>query len=376
MRVGVSRTSLGLLAGAGILALLAVPAWGQAPDSGKDRSPASPYRQLPDQPQTPEKGATPAPASQGPATAPAATTPESATNESPDSSSDSGATSTGGEGLAIADSSVGYIDRALISTMIRARFDAAYNDRRPTRAEFLYPQGAPNGPGLLHPDPKADYQELMAYLEVAVNPHLSGFFEVPWRFLNPEVNPDAGGLSDMNFGFKWAPYQTDCQVATFQFRTYLPTGDAERGLGNNHVSLEPALLVYKKCDEYFTVEGELRLWIPIGGTGFAGEFVRYGIGISENAYHCNHFTLKPVIEFVGWTLFNGHETVVAPPSLTKPDFFPTTTRDTGGETIVNAKVGLRAEIGEHTGLYVGYGHAITGEAWYRDILRVECRWSY
>ena len=46
----------------------------------------------------------------------------------------------------------------------------------------------------------------------------------------------------MNAGFKWAFWETDDQVATFQLRTYIPTGAASRGLGNNHVSLEPALL--------------------------------------------------------------------------------------------------------------------------------------
>jgi hypothetical protein len=33
-------------------------------------------------------------------------------------------------------------------------------------------------------------------------------------------------------------------------------------------------------------------------------------------------------------------------------------------------------LGEQAGLFVGYGRAVTGERWYRDIVRVEFRWLY
>ena len=52
-----------------------------------------------------------------------------------------------------------------------------------------------------------------------------------------------------------------------------------------------------------------------------------------------------------------------------------------GDTIVNAKLGVRAGFGDRcdTGwlsrsdLYVGYGRALTGEVWYKDIVRAEFR---
>ena len=47
----------------------------------------------------------------------------------------------GGETLAMFDSSVGYIDTAIPGNVFRLRFDTAYNNNRPNRAEFFYAKG-------------------------------------------------------------------------------------------------------------------------------------------------------------------------------------------------------------------------------------------
>src|SRR5436309_3057453 len=90
----------------------------------------------------------------------------------------------GTSGPRVSDSSVGYIDSAIPGNVFRFRFDAAYTDRRPTRAEFFYSKGAPAGPGLPGPEPRVDYQELSAYLEWAASDRLSGFVNLPVRLLN------------------------------------------------------------------------------------------------------------------------------------------------------------------------------------------------
>ena len=66
----------------------------------------------------------------------------------------------GGGGLSGSDSRVGYIDNAIPATEFRLRFDNSSNDHRPTRAEFLYPKGKPNGPGLPEPQRSVDFQAL------------------------------------------------------------------------------------------------------------------------------------------------------------------------------------------------------------------------
>jgi hypothetical protein len=267
------------------------------------------------------------------------------------------------------DSEVGYIDDAIPGNVFRLRFDAAYNFRRPTRAEFFYPQSAPGGPGLPVPEPRIDYQEPSAYLELAATKRLSGFVEVPWLFLNPEVNPDHNGIGDMNAGFKYAVVDCPDLVATFQLRTYIPTGDSHRGLGTDHVSLEPAVLVWKPLTERLGFEGELRLWVPIGGTDFAGEVLRYGTGLHYDVVRNCRLRVTPVAELVGWTVLSGKESQA---------FLPggVAVGDAAGDTIVNAKLGVRVGLGGCGDVYAGYGRAITGDRWYENTFRVEWRLAF
>jgi len=197
----------------------------------------------------------------------------------------------------------------------------------------------------------------------------SAFVEVPVRFLNPEQNKDTTGLADMNAGFKWAFVACDERYLTLQMRTYIPTGDADRGLGTRHVSLEPALLAYQRLTDWLSVFGELRDWIPINGTDFAGNVVRYGVGLGYEVYHTQNFRLTPIAEFVGWTVLGGKE--FSPSIATNMGI-----KDASGDTIVNAKLGGRIDFGEHSSFYVGYGRALTGTVWYKDILRVEYRLAF
>jgi hypothetical protein len=272
----------------------------------------------------------------------------------------------GTSGPRVSDSAVGYIDPAIPGDVFRFRFDAAYGDTRPTRADFFYPGGSPSGPGLPEPERRVDFQELSAYLEVMASDRLSAFVNVPVRLINPEVNADHAGLSDVDAGFKYAFLRSDDQVATFQFRTYTPTGDSHRGLGTHHVSLEPALLLYNRITDRLSLESELRLWVPVGGTDFAGEIVRYGTGLHYDLYRAGHCTFVPVAEFVGWTVLDGKETVVPPSGMAFE-------HGTGGETIVNAKLGLRVKFGDRADAYGGYGQALTGDRWYADTFRLEFR---
>ena len=279
----------------------------------------------------------------------------------------------GGRGVAFGS----YIDSALIRSEVRFRFDAAYDDNRPDRAEFFYAKcGCFRAPGVRAPGPplaetNVDYQDITAYLEYALTPRFSLFVETPQRFINPDVNANAEGFSDMNFGAKYALISCPDQVLTLQFRTYAPTGDSGLGLGNDHWSLEPGLLLWQQLSDQFYLEAELRDFIPVGGTDFAGNVLRYGIGfayflIGEPQLPGHHSDQKlavaPTLEFVGWTVLSGKEFA--------PDIG---TKDAAGDTIVNAKFGLRINYGDHNSFAVSYGRALTGTVWYKDIIRVEYR---
>jgi hypothetical protein len=269
-------------------------------------------------------------------------------------------------GPVIVDSSVGYIDPAIPGNQFRMRFDAAFNNNVPNRAEFFWAKGQPLGPGVPHPETKVDFQEVTGYLEGLVTQRLSGFVEVPWRILNPEINSDTNGLSDVNAGFKWAFAYGEDGVGTFQFRTYAPTGDAARGLGTHHVSLEPALLVYKPLTERLHFEGELRDRVPVGGTDFAGNVLRYGGGLNYRLFQMGNVTVTPVTELVGWTVLSGKESTVD--SLGR-----TFAQNAAGDTIVDIKFGAFLRLGDSADFYMGYGRPLTGDRWYDNVVRVQFR---
>jgi hypothetical protein len=309
-------------------------------------------------------------------------------------SGEAGGAALGGGALSVGNT--GYIDNAIPFTHFRLRFDAAYGDNRPDRAEFFYPECGCNngghGPGPNKPETKVDYQDISSYLEIALSNRFSGFVEVPVRFLNPEVNDNATGLGDMNAGAKFAVIATEDTYLTGQLRVYFPTGDASRGLGNSHTALEPGILAHQQMDR-LALDAEVRDWIPLNtgnefmGNQFAGNVIRYGIGVSYLALNSPRFRVIPVVEFVGWTVLSGEETEVASPGAAQlllanvMDMGLANVRDASGDTIVNAKVGVRFGFGDlqETGflsgsdLYVGYGRALTGDVWYKDILRVEYR---
>jgi hypothetical protein len=291
------------------------------------------------------------------------------------------AASTGAGAGAEAGIGPGYIDDAIPATRFRIRYDSMYDDNRPDRAEFFYPKCGcfftPDARGL---GPKmetsVDAQEVSLYGEFAPSDRFSGFVEVPFRFLNPEQNGDHHGLSDINFGAKYALYRDTCSgsTLTLQLRAYAPTGDSNGGLGTDHWSLEPALLLNVHPADRLYLYGEVRDWIPINApSDFAGNVIRYGAGVGYVVYQRPGLRVAPIGEVVGWSVLNGKESDFA------GNIF-----DAGGDTIVNAKFGVRIGFGEPSreglfsgsDLYVGYGRALTGEVWYKDIVRVEYRKNF
>lgn len=296
----------------------------------------------------------------------------------------------------ISASMVGYIDNAIVGSEVRIRFDAAFNDQFPDRAEFIYGKcgcyrnnnngvvADPNapGPGAFNPTgvPKnVNFQVLSFMGEYAPNRRFSGFVEIPFRWLQPQGSlpdstvaafPNGAGISDVQAGLKFALLASPSRYLTAQLKTYFPSGYARNGLGTNHFSLEPALLYYQRFSQRWEVEGELGGWLPIGGSsgagtgissGFAGNIFYYGIGPSYRVVDHEQFKLAPVIELVGWSVTGGFQT--GPSSA-------------GGTNIVNLKLGARMSFRAHNSLYVGYGHALTSADWYNNILRVEYRRAF
>ena len=76
--------------------------------------------------------------------------------------------------------------------------------------------------------------------------------------------------------------------------------------------------------------------------------------------------ITPVVELVGWSVLSGKQSL--PP-------FPLF-ENARGDTIVNLKAGVRFNVADNTNFYVGYGRALTGDVWYRDVFRVELRRTF
>ena len=121
---------------------------------------------------------------------------------------------------------------------------------------------------------------------------------------------------------------------TLQVKGFFPTGDALKGLGTDHISVEPAVLSYQQASDRVAVESQFGVWLPIDGsdgvpvdneTKFAGKVLFYGFGPSVVVYQNDALRLAPVVELVGWRVLDGFQT--------------TTPGEAAGTNIVNLKIG-------------------------------------
>jgi hypothetical protein len=301
-------------------------------------------------------------------------------------------------------SQIGYIDDSTIRTQLRIRFDTAFHDANPDRAEFFYGKcgcyaSLAGVTGLGHPewwDPNApgpapgipqyvNFQQLYVNGEYAVGRRFSVFGDFPLRWLQPfgpsvvggSLFSSTSGFSDLSAGAKFALVSTDKATVTAQLRAQFPTGDAAKGLGTNHTVVETSGLFRGRVGQRGAIEGEFGELHPINGSagvataaqyvsgqpashGFAGDVIYYGIGPSVEVVRKARYAIAPVVELVGWHIVNGF---VTPPA------------DTSGLNIVNLKLGVRTTMTSGASIYVGYGHALTTTDWYDNILRIEFRYA-
>jgi hypothetical protein len=299
-------------------------------------------------------------------------------------------------------SMVGYIDNGLVESRVRVRFDAGFHNDRPDRAEFFYakcgcykglaqaipPAFDPNAPG---PGPAVpttvDFQQLYLDAEYAATSRISVFGEIPLRWIQPQafqpIPPFAawssqGGLGDIRAGVKLGIVSSPTSAITVQVRGYFPSGSASKGLGTDHGAIEPALLFHQQFSDRGALEGQIGGWYPTGGSAgvptvssdkFSGDVFYYGIGPSYEVYRSNAVRLAPVVELVGWNVRGGFLTLPGGPVSGAAD-------NASGTNIVNLKFGARVVMRDASSLYVGYGRALTDAVWYKDIVRIEYRYSF
>jgi hypothetical protein len=252
---------------------------------------------------------------------------------------------------------------------LRFQFNAVYHEKDPDRAEFFWAETGILGPKL--PEPFVNWQSVDTSLELASGKSFSLTTEIPLVLVDPINNPNTAGLGDMSITTKTVLLNgTDWQITQY-FRTYMPTGDAMKGLGDGHVSLEPGFLFQYRWSPETYYHGELKYWFPIGGDpAFGGQVLRYGFGISHLLYENDTFAAIPTLEFVGWTVFDGMQT--------SPQGIPQMI-DTMG--IFNIEPGIRfaSDTGGDLGVIdwgVHASFAVTPNRWYNSALMLEIRFLF
>ncbi len=290
-------------------------------------------------------------------------------------------------------SMVGYIEDATVGSGVRVRFDSGWDIDSPDRAEFFYakcgcfrglagsPAFDPAAPG---PAPgivtAMNFNQLNLTTERRLGRRASVFFDLPFRWIKPtDFLANTGsfgnqsGLSDITIGTKIALATSASRDITVMVRGSIPTGDSSKGLGTDHGSIEPALLLRQGIGSRAQIEGQFGDWHPTGssngplpGNGnFAGDILYYGVGPSFDLVQTRTARFAPVVELVGWHVLSGFQTSTFAP--------PASSGDVSGMNIVNLKVGARLSLTNGGSFYVGYGWALTKNIWYDHILRFEYR---
>jgi len=251
-------------------------------------------------------------------------------------------------------------------TQQRFRWDAGVDLIFPDRAEYFWAKTGGRGPSPQPPllgVPRVDYNELTQYTEAATGA-FSFFTEVPYRSVDPEAAPHGAGFGAVNLGTKTLLFDCELMQISFQFRTFLPGGNARKGTSNGHLALEPSLLMGVKLAPETYFQGQLCEWIPLGGDqDFSGAILHYHVAV-------NHVLGRPLpdvpvigtAELNGWSFQDGQ--------FTDPELGPL---PASGETYLSAGGGLRLVVCDKIDFGVGATFALTSDHWAEQLYRSEFR---
>ncbi len=297
--------------------------------------------------------------------------------------------------LAVADSAF-FTDAARPITQQRLRWDSAFDIKNPDRAEYILARENTKGiqqiascrgnggpgkgiPCALH---SIDLEELSLYTEGATG-RVGVFASIPYREvevnLSPFENPNncpcksQSGFADMTAGTKTLLLDCELMQMSLQLTTFIPIGQASKGFGTAHVSLEPALLFALKLTPTTYLQSEVAYWIPIGGDQV------YEANVFHTHFSLNHilwcvdrkFQLIGTAELNEWTVFGGGYTTDYGDAAAKLYY-----GQSGSTSIVSIGPGIRAVICEKIDVGVGTAFALTGQRWAEETIRAELRWRF
>ncbi|HTN74607.1 MAG TPA: hypothetical protein VL096_05150 [Pirellulaceae bacterium] len=257
-----------------------------------------------------------------------------------------------------------WVESARPVTQTRYRWDTSRNLMFPDRAEFIWPAvgllGPPVAPNTIN------LNELNMYTEIATG-GFSIFFETPYRSYETNLGAHAAGFSDMTIGTKSMLFDCDLMQITLQFKTFLPVGVGFSGLGTQHVSLEPSLLMALNLAPDTYAQAQISEWIPISAdANAAGAILHYHASLNQVLYRWQpSIPVIGTLEANGWSFQDGQYT---DPVLG--------VQSASGTTYVSAGPGVRVVVCDKVDFGIGSAFAITDQHWGEQTFRSEFRWRF
>jgi hypothetical protein len=165
----------------------------------------------------------------------------------------------------------------------------------------------------------------------------------------------------------------DCELIqfTFQFQTFIPTGNFTKGLGTGHVAFQPELITAIKMTPLTYLQAQVFYWYPVGGDqNFQGPVWNWQLSLNQMLYHCGS---EKSVDVIGTAELGGYD--IAGGAYTAPvTGLPLSAKDVG--QIVNVGPGIRLVVCNKIDIGIGSQFAITRDRMASSLERVEFRWRF
>jgi hypothetical protein len=282
------------------------------------------------------------------------------------------------------------IDSPRPQTMLRIKYDRWSNITTPDRGGFFWSQAngkglgpsplrlAQSGSGIKPPVPQpvfVNIDEGTYSMEAGAAGKMAFFLNFPYRLVNTNDTYAGGaGFGDMSLGTKSVLIDTELLLLTFQFKTYMPIGNASRGTGLGVVRLEPSLIWSTKLSEKTFFQGQLGEWVPLGGSNYFGSVLLSKFALNHELTEIiPNVPLIGVLEIDGWTFQSGRYTQLF---STPNKQIATVTRSANTQSYWNIGPGARIAFGNKADLGMGLLFGMGSQSWGNPIVTVDLRWMY
>lgn len=251
----------------------------------------------------------------------------------------------------------------------RIRNATSFNRPFPDRAGYFWAKGV-TGTGPKLPERSVDNYQLRLLTESGGDSFSLGT-EIPFSWVDPEVNKNHTGIGDLTLTTKTVMIDGDEWQITQLFRTQFNTGSASMGLGTGRIALEPGFAFRYRWSDITYLYADVKYWVPMGGDPVhTGQVLSYGLGVGHLLWESDKLAVIPTFEVVTYSILNGLKTTST--GIPVP---------TDGEHVVNFVPGVRIaqERFSDLGLFefgISGGWSVTNSQLYESILRIDVRFSY